>query len=239
MLVTLSGLDGAGKSTLAHALRSRLEKNGIPATIFHMNKDVGLYAYLRKTRDAVKRLILLPQPQESAEQVPTHSVVDTKSESHAGSVKATFVEVRRRVIWNKSLRRWIDLWDLGTFLFYRLFIERSRGRVLIMDRYFYDRMADIADARRWSYLRWFCRITPVPDVPVFVRVAPEEAYARKGEYSVESMTRRSEIYEEIFSWIPGAIFLPNDAFDAAADSLEQIVSNRMRLAGHQRLAPES
>ena len=47
MLVTLSGLDGAGKSTLAEALKARLEKDGTPAVIFHMNKQVGLYAYVR------------------------------------------------------------------------------------------------------------------------------------------------------------------------------------------------
>ena len=60
MLITLSGLDGAGKSTLAEALKASLERDGMPAVVFHMNKDVGLYAYVRNLRDAIKGWIRKP-----------------------------------------------------------------------------------------------------------------------------------------------------------------------------------
>lgn len=237
MLISLSGLDGAGKSTLAEALRSRLEKNGVRAVIFHMNKDVGLYAYLRNARDAVKSSFRSRPSESSADDRLRHPA--TGPDRPIGSAKAALLEVRRRIIWNKSLRRWVDLGDLATFHLYRLYIEKVRGRVLIMDRYFYDRMADIADGRRWRYLRWFSRITPAPDVAVFVEVSPEEAFRRKQEYSVESMTSRSATYKEIFSWVQGSVTLCNNDLEEAVETLEQIVLTRLKCAGRQCLAAES
>jgi hypothetical protein len=148
------------------------------------------------------------------------------------------LEIRRRIIWNKELRRWVDIGDLATFLVYRPYVEKVRGRVLIMDRYFYDRITDIADGRHWRYLRWFARRVPVPDVAVFVDVSPEEAFARKGEYSVDSMTRRTAIYREVFSWVPGAIFMRNDDRRRAADELYGIVAERQAGALRSTLASE-
>lgn len=229
MLVTLSGLDGAGKSTLANALKARLEKDGTSAVIFHMNKQVGLYAYVRSVRDAFLRTVRrVEPPAEHGE----------KSSAKPGRAKAMLLEIRRRIIWNKELRRWVDLGDLATFLVYRLYVEKVRGQVLIMDRYFYDRITDIADGHHWRYLRWFSSLAPVPDLPVFVEVSPEEAFARKGEYSVDSMTRRRAIYKEVFSWVPGAVVLCNDDRLRAADELQRLVAERLSGRGQPALASE-
>lgn len=233
MLVTLSGLDGAGKSTLAEALQARLEENGIAAVVFHMNKQVGLYAYVRNIRDAFLRTVRSPQAERNGSRVAAQG-----SSTPPGRARAMVLEIRRRIIWNKELRRWVDLGDLATFLVYRLYVERVRGQVLIMDRYFYDRITDIADGRHWRYSRWFARRTPVPDVPVLVDVSPEEAFARKGEYSVDSMTRRRTIYREVFSWIPGAVFMRNDDQHRAADELYRLVVERRGSARHPTLASE-
>ena len=221
MLVTLSGLDGAGKSTLAEALKANLEKDGTPAVIFHMNKQVGLYAYVRNLRDAFLRILGSRRRQPNAAHVTGEG-----SSAKSGRAKAALLEIRRRIIWNKALRRWVDWGDLAAFLVYRLYVEKMRGQVLIMDRYFYDRITDIADGHHWRYLRWFSRMTPVPDVPVFVEVSPEEAFLRKGEYSVESMTRRRAIYREVFSWVPSAVVLCNDDRHRAAEELQRLVAER-------------
>jgi thymidylate kinase len=234
MLITLSGLDGAGKSTLAEALKSSLDRDGIPAAIFHMNKDVGIYAYLRNIRDAIKG-----RPNRADPDLPSEPRSETSPGQEPGRAKAALLEVRRRVIWNKSLRRWVDLGDLALFHIYRLYVERLRGRILIMDRYFYDRLADQADGRRWNYLRWFARITPVPDVPLLVEVSPEEAFERKGEYSIESMTARSANYREIFSWVPGSVTLSNDKLEVAVETLQRIVADRIRGSRSQPLAAEN
>lgn len=219
MLITLSGLDGAGKSTLAEALKASLDRDGTPAAIFHMNKDVGLYAYLRNIRDAVWGSGKTPEPGQLTDRAN-------------GALR----EIRRRIIWNKPLRRLVDIGDLALFLLYRLYVEKLRGRVLIMDRYFYDRLADQADGHRWKYLRWFAGFTPVPDVPVLVEVSPEEAFGRKGEYSIESMTLRRSNYREIFRWVPGSVNLTNDELDEAVETLRLLVQSRMNPPPRERVA---
>jgi thymidylate kinase len=233
MLVTLSRLDGAGKSTLAEALKAKLEKKGTTAVIFHMNKQVGLYAYVRNLRDVFLRTLRSPRPESQG----AHAT-DEDFSAKPGRAKAMLMEIRRRIIWNKELRRWVDLGDLATFLVYRVYVEKVRGQVLIMDRYFYDRITDVADGRHWRYLRWFSRMTPVPDVPVFVEVSPEEAFARKGEYSVESMTRPRAIYQEVFSCVPGAIILSNDDRHRAAYELQRLVAERRGSPFQPTLASE-
>lgn len=236
MLITLSGLDGAGKSTLAEALQAKLGEKGVRAAVLHMNKDVGLYAYLRTARDELKRLVGFSHVRAVR---PDNSTLSSTEPRQGSRAKAALLEVRRRIIWSRSLRRFVDIGDLGTFLLYRLVVERVRGRVLIMDRYFFDRIADVADGKRWGYLRWFSKLIPTPDLAVLVEVSPQEAFSRKGEYSVESMTRRRQLYQEIFGWVPNAVTLRNDDLGAALSQLEQLVFDRLGIAGHQSLATES
>src|SRR5947207_1433603 len=51
MLITFSGLDGAGKSTLVRWLQQTLERQHRRVVVFHMNDHVGVYAYLRRLRN--------------------------------------------------------------------------------------------------------------------------------------------------------------------------------------------
>ena len=231
MLITLSGLDGAGKSTLAEALRANLVSEGTAAVVLHMNKQVGLYAYVRTIRDAFLRLL-------RGRNTSPGSTADKAAVKPSTRAQEMLAELRYRIIWGKSLRRFVDLVDLLTFQFYRFYLERVRGRVIIMDRYFYDRMADLADGRRWQYLRWFSRIVPVPDVAVFIDVPPEEAFARKGEFSVEAMRRRRETYREIFGWVPGSAVIPNDDRDRALKELESVVAERLGRRGQRAVCLE-
>ena len=224
MLVTFSGLDGSGKSTIAESLRTALERDNRRAVVFHMNEHVGLYAYLRTIRDAVKKPLRRAVLKPVATSAPSTAGQPSRK---GGRVRRAVLEVRRRIIWNKAMRRWIDLGDLLVFLTYRFCVEKLGRRVLIMDRYFYDRLADIADGRRWQYIQWFvARLAPVPDLAVFVDVSPEEAFARKGEYSVESMTRRRASYQQIFAWVPGHVVLKNDDLDRAVGQVTRLVLDR-------------
>src|SRR5256886_11334961 len=51
MLITFSGLDGAGKSTLVRWLQKTLERQNRRVVVFHMNDHVGGDAYLRRLRN--------------------------------------------------------------------------------------------------------------------------------------------------------------------------------------------
>src|SRR5205807_8131704 len=114
MLITFSGLDGAGKSTLVRWLQQTLERQNRRVVVFHMNDHVGVYAYLRRLRNQLGGA----PPRNGG----------------AGALR----RVRDALLWGRVLRRVIYPLDLLLFLVYRLYHESIRRRVVIMDRYFYD-----------------------------------------------------------------------------------------------------
>lgn len=191
MLITFSGLDGAGKSTLIEWLRGELERRARRVAVFHMNDHVGVYAYLRAVRDRLR---------------------PPRSPSTPGSpapVRRGLVAVRNAVIWNKSLRRLLYPIDLVVFWLYRIYVEKLQGRVLIMDRYFYDSLVDVSNGRGTQWVRFLARLTPTPDLAVFLDISPEESFARKGEYSVEYLRARWHHYRAVAPWVRSALIVDN------------------------------
>ena len=187
MLITLSGLDGAGKSTLIEWLREALETNGYPVTVLHMNHDVGVYAYARRLRDTLAGKSGRPQPRR----------VRTASE-----------RMRRAIIWGRTLRWCVYPIDLLIFTLYRAYVERLKKRVLVMDRYFYDTLVDLSRGSQRGN-RLLEALTPVPDVAALVDVPPETAALRKTEYSFDYLSARWPFYQSVFGRVPGAVRIPN------------------------------
>ncbi|HEY0376479.1 MAG TPA: hypothetical protein VGC87_05935 [Pyrinomonadaceae bacterium] len=215
MLITFSGLDGSGKSTLAECLRESLERRDKRVAVYHMYYDIGLLACARAV---VKRMGRDKQ-----------SVPETKRAHAPREGKSKGARLKSALAWNKSLRLCVYPLDLVIFLCYRLYIEKVKKRVLIMDRYFYDTLVDVADGRhRRRGVRLLSRLTPRPTVPVLVDISPEEAFARKGEHSVDYLSRRRLSYQELFPKNGGAVVLAGgDDLGATRTRLEQIVLERM------------
>ena len=213
MLVTFSGLDGAGKSTLIERLKATLEQRGHRVTVFHMNDHIGLYAYARAVRDRVFGA------------VPQHN-----GNGNGNGQRGLVRSFRNAVLWSKVLRRWIYPVDLLVFLAYRFAIETVGGRILIMDRYFYDTLVDVADGRRWTWLRLLERVTPTPDVPILLDISPEDSFARKGEYSVPYLARRAHAYRHVFPWVRTGVVLHNGDLDATVSTVERAVLDRLGVA---------
>jgi thymidylate kinase len=224
-LITFSGLDGAGKSTLIGHLKSVLEKRDRRVTVLHMNEDVGLYAYARGLRDSLLGLVRARRPVPAAA-----GVVPVANQDHAAEApqrRGLLRGVRDGILWNKPLRRFIYLIDLVLFFFYRLYVEKIRKRVFIMDRYFYDTLVDVSAGKKSPWVRLLSLITPTPSVAIFLDITPEESYARKGEYTVEYLRRRWAGYHTVFAWVRDAVVLPNDDLDSTLRTVERAVLERM------------
>jgi len=217
VLITFSGLDGAGKSTLIEWLRDTLERQNHPVAVFHMNDHVGAYAYLRALRD---RWFGGPPAAPDADG-------DAGAPAARSSLRERIWRLRIAIVWNKPLRRLLYLFDLVVFWCYRLRIETAQRRILIMDRYFYDTLVDVSDGRHWFWIRLLERITPTPEVPVLLDISPEESFKRKGEYSVEYLRARWVAYRTVFPWVRAAVTLPNRDLSAAKAALRTIVMERL------------
>ncbi len=205
MLITFSGLDGAGKSTLIDFLQGALEQQRRRVVVLHLNDQVGVYALLRSLRDRVRG-------QHSDQLAP--GAPDPKSQKlqrpPPRGLRGALGRARTALLWNKPLRRGLYLIDLAIFICYRTYLERVRGRVLIMDRYFYDTLVDVANGRDRLWTRVLERLTPRPTVPVFLDITPEESFRRKREFSIEYLRLRSDAYRHVFARVPGAVCIVNE-----------------------------
>ena len=227
VLITFSGLDGAGKTTLINWLRPILERQTRLVTVLHMNEQVGLYAYARSIRNRVWG-IRTPKHNRATYQrtegppVGRSPVVPTET-----GPNVRLRRIRYAILWNKPLRRLIYPVDLLIFLGYRLWFEGVRRKILIMDRYFYDTLVDVADGRNWGLLRLLERLTPVPDLPVFLDVDPEVACRRKGEHTLHYLRHRWAAYHKVFQWVGPTVKLSDVALDDAQTVLQHVVLERL------------
>lgn len=208
--MTFSGLDGAGKSTIIGALRAHLMDRGHKVTVLTMYDDIGLYAWVRKLR------------------AWRSGTTDLTSESTKVGATAVLAVRSPRV---KRVVYWVDL---AIFSVYRLWHEFICRRVLILDRYFYDSLADVADGYRWNYVWTFMKLVPPPTVPILLDTSPEDSYRRKGEYSVDYLARRQTIYHRIFSRVRRPVVISNDILEDTVRSVQETVSARLTSQRHEK-----
>lgn len=221
MLITFSGLDGAGKSTLIAFVSATLEGERRPVRVLHLNDDVGIYAFVRTIRDRLRGR----RPVELAPGTP-----DPKSQKLQRAAPTGWRGVARRVrtaiIWNKPARRLLYLADLAIFQCYRFWLETVRGRVVVMDRYFYDTLVDVTNGRPRLWTRLLERLTPEPTVPVFLDITPEESFRRKREFSVDYLKQRADVYHNVFARVPGAVRLVNTDLERTKAALLDVLHQR-------------
>ena len=171
MLVSLSGIDGSGKSVQAELLAQALDTCAIH------NRTVWSRAASSPLADAVIKLVkpLL------ARRSPLDTVSDTRE-----------AKVLRKGLWlqRPALRAgWTALVVLDLVLRYwgRVLWQLLQGRVVIADRYIYDALVELTVlvdrsvlAEGWAarVLRWLC---PRPAHAILLTVSPEIALGRKPE----------------------------------------------------------
>lgn len=225
MLITFSGLDGAGKSTLIEWLRTALEEQQQPVVVLHLEHDLGVYASARWLRDGLEHLVRGGRSNGAAARGAAPMA------GPQGGVAMLARRIRNALVWSKIIRRLIYPVDVLVFLCYRAYFEGMQRRILIMDRYFYDILVDVSSGQRWGWIRLLKLITPTPTLPVLLDIGPEEAYARKGEYSVEYLQNRWAAYREVFPWVRAGVRLRNDDPVTARTALRQIVLERLGALG--------
>lgn len=217
MLITFSGMDGSGKSTLIAHLKDSLEQENRKVAVSHMNYDVGLYSLLRSlVRKGAKR----------ADQAPeNHGPRDRAFEN---SFKSKAAKLRYLLVWNKGFRFAIYPLDVLIFLGYRLYIEKVNHQVLIMDRYFYDTLVDLTGAQRTLRTRLLSWLIPAPNLSVYLDCNPENAFVRKQEYSIDYLKGRRISYLKLIANLPRMLVVSTDQdLEATQRTLTSAIRERI------------
>jgi thymidylate kinase len=204
--VALIGCDGAGKTTVARALERHAE---LPIS----------YLYMGVSPDSSNRLL------------PTTRAAHALKRSHTA---------RARRGPRKAVRSALRLANRLAEEWYRQLIaavQLRRGRIVVFDRHFTAdfHASDVTDPRRSLSRRvhgfLLTRLYPTPDLVVFLDAPPEVLFARKGEGTISSLSRRRDEYRRL-----GAT-LPHFAVVEATQPLEQVVETVADLIREQGAVP--
>lgn len=190
LLISFSGLDGAGKSTQIENLRERLSVAGLKVELLTFWDNVVV---MTKYREGF-----------------VHKVY--KSEKGIG---APDKPVNRR---DKNVRAWyLTMARHGLYLLDAIHLRivvggalRSGSDVVIIDRYVYDELANLPLDRPLTrgFLRLIQKIAPRPDVAYLLDADPEAAHARKPEYPVDFMHKCRAAYHRLANLLGTMTVIP-------------------------------
>ena len=209
-IVSVSGSDGSGKTTLIERLKERVESNGKPVHFIRLRLGFTPVITWLKTIAGVNESNL--------------SVSDDPQSEYSQSKKPAW----KKIVTNGY--RLFSLLDLSLSFFW-IAVLRSLGKDIITERYFWDNQVLYQDKFGkpdgvakvlWGILR---RAARVPDAAFYLHLPPEESYRRvmernqgREEESLEILARRSQMYENL----PRSEWVMIDAMEPPDRVVEQV-----------------
>jgi thymidylate kinase len=190
IFVSFSGMDGAGKSTQIHSLRTRLTDAGLRVSLITFWDDVARLTQLRE--------------------VSGHKLF--KGDKGIGSPDAP---INRR---DKNVRSW-QMTAVRYFLYFvdavslRRVVKRalrSEADFIIFDRYAYDELANLnlSNPIARAYVRLVMWLVPKPHVSYLLDADPVQARARKPEYPLEFLYFCRASYMTLSVLVGGMAVIP-------------------------------
>jgi thymidylate kinase len=209
--VALIGCDGAGKTTVARALERETE---LPLRYVYMGVSVDSSNHTLPTTRLAHRI-------KRARGAPPDTAGPREPKPPA------LASLPRRV--KRSVRSSLRLANRVAEEWYRQTIAwraKRRGSIVVFDRHFVAdyHAADVAaEHRTWSRRLHGLLLTkayPQPDLVVFLDAPAEVLFARKGEGTIQSLSRRREDYLRLGEELDDFVVVP--ATQPLPDVVEQV-----------------
>lgn len=202
-LITFSGLDGAGKTTQISLFLEHLERESTSFSKLEMYDDISVAALVR-------RKLASKPPTAAAGSASAQPAADTSNGPR--DPEPLRLDKNRSDLPTVVARQFVYLLDLQRFLIVRRRHATEPDGVLVMDRYFFDSLANLLTASDLAapYVSLFLKLAPTPRLAVLLDVAPETAFRRKREYPLEYLRQRRSAYHKIFARVETAFVLDGE-----------------------------
>jgi thymidylate kinase len=190
LLITFSGLDGAGKSTQIDNLRERLTAAGLKIKQLAFWDDVVVGTRYREGF--------------------VHKVYGSEKGIGAPDKPVNRRDKNMRAWYLTCLRHTMYLLDAINLRLVIARTLRSGIDVLIVDRYIYDELVNLPLERALTrgFVRFCAKLVPLPDIAYLLDADPEAARARKPEYPVDFLRQSRTAYHLLSNLLTTMTIIP-------------------------------
>ena len=179
VLLSFSGIDGAGKSTQIISLRTQLQDAGFRVHLLAFWDDIAM---LRHSREVMSYTAFKGERGVGAPDKPVNR--------QDKNVKA----------WYLTAARWfLYFLDAVSLSIKVASVTPASADVIICDRYTYDELANLTldNALVRGYAHALLKFVPKPDIAFLIDADPVQARERKPEYPLEFLQVNRATYLEI------------------------------------------
>lgn len=167
--ISIVGPDGAGKSTLVHAVRKALQQTGRTTAIVYLGRGRGTLLPISRLGRAYKH----------AEK--------KRDAQHVGKQRKKYL---RKLLYLATAP--IFAADLYARYLFRILPRRLRRNIVITDRYCSDLL--LMPHVPWQVKKSLASLFPKPTLSIFLHNTPEVLQARRPEESIEELQRQLAIF---------------------------------------------